>query len=383
MPDPVAHDLSDAGLRLKAARIAAQVTQDEAATAIGVVRTTIVAIEQGSRRVQAEELAKLADLYKVSVRELLGHDEKIQVEFVPQFRRDLRKSEEARKTPDFTSVHLLERLAVNYLELERMVGKPLTTNYPSEYPLAKGGGEEQAEEIAMAERSRLGVGLGPIGDLLTLLECQVGIRLFTRAIPGDVSGVFAYDEKAGACILINAVHTAGRQTWSGAHDYFHFLTARHKPEVLHGPGHGKSPSERMADHFAGSFLMPAVSVRQQFDSCASVGKFTPTSLFYLAHMFHVSIEAMSKRLEQLRLIRTGTWESLKERGLRVEEARASLGFQEAAPRTNAPTRFLALAVDAHIEGKLSEGETARLLAVDRLTVREWVDQFSGQGASNP
>ena len=50
------------GKRLRIAREAAKVTQADAADAAGVVRTTIVAIEKGQRRVRMDELQKLAAL---------------------------------------------------------------------------------------------------------------------------------------------------------------------------------------------------------------------------------------------------------------------------------------------------------------------------------
>ena len=51
---------TDTGERLRIAREAANVTQAAAATAIGVARTTMIAIEQGERRVRIDELQKLA-----------------------------------------------------------------------------------------------------------------------------------------------------------------------------------------------------------------------------------------------------------------------------------------------------------------------------------
>ena len=54
---------TDTGERLRIAREAANVTQAAAATAIGVARTTMIAIEQGERRVRIDELQKLAKVF--------------------------------------------------------------------------------------------------------------------------------------------------------------------------------------------------------------------------------------------------------------------------------------------------------------------------------
>jgi len=53
----------EAGERLRIAREGAKITQAAAASAIGVARTTIVAIEQGERRARINELQQLAKLY--------------------------------------------------------------------------------------------------------------------------------------------------------------------------------------------------------------------------------------------------------------------------------------------------------------------------------
>ncbi|MBK7755150.1 MAG: helix-turn-helix transcriptional regulator [Deltaproteobacteria bacterium] len=74
------------GERLRRARGAAGLTQDQAATAIGVARTTLVAIEKGERRLKMAELVALAELYRVSSASLL-QAERADLEMRPQFRR--------------------------------------------------------------------------------------------------------------------------------------------------------------------------------------------------------------------------------------------------------------------------------------------------------
>ena len=68
------------------ARDGGDLTQADAAAAIGVARTTIVAIEQGQRRVRMGELQKLAQLYGTSVNALLRR-EAVHVDLAPRFRK--------------------------------------------------------------------------------------------------------------------------------------------------------------------------------------------------------------------------------------------------------------------------------------------------------
>src|SRR5512133_790781 len=74
------------GERLRIARSSAAFTQEDAARALGVARTTLVAMEQGQRRVRPEELRKLADMYKVSINELL-RETAVHVDLSAKFRR--------------------------------------------------------------------------------------------------------------------------------------------------------------------------------------------------------------------------------------------------------------------------------------------------------
>jgi transcriptional regulator with XRE-family HTH domain len=78
------------GERLRLAREMAKLTQAEAAGLIGAVRTTVVAIEQGKRRVQTDELQKLAAAYGTSANALLRR-EAVYLDMVPRFRK-LRES---------------------------------------------------------------------------------------------------------------------------------------------------------------------------------------------------------------------------------------------------------------------------------------------------
>jgi len=62
----------DLGATLRQARKNAGLRQADTAVAIGVSRTTIVAIEQGERGVHADELRQLAALYHCAVDDFIG-----------------------------------------------------------------------------------------------------------------------------------------------------------------------------------------------------------------------------------------------------------------------------------------------------------------------
>ena len=85
---------AEVGERLRIARESAAISQANAAAAIEVARTTLIAIEQGQRRVRMNELQQLAKLYATSVNAIL-RKEAVQVDLAPRFRKLISASDGA------------------------------------------------------------------------------------------------------------------------------------------------------------------------------------------------------------------------------------------------------------------------------------------------
>jgi len=97
---------------------------------------------------------------------------------------------------------------------------------------------------------------------------------------------------------------------------------------------------------------------------------TITNLCTLASYYGVSVAAMASRLEEMRLIPTGTWDNLKEGGFKVREAQQKLGLHPIPENADKlPLRYQYLAFDAFTKGLLTEGMFARFLEVSRLDAR--------------
>jgi Zn-dependent peptidase ImmA (M78 family)/DNA-binding XRE family transcriptional regulator len=366
------------GRRLQDARKARGLTQQEVANELGIARTTVTAIEQGERKVRPEELIQLARLYGREVSDLVREREVVE-DFIVQFRTAIAQAGR-HQTELSRAIQEFQQLCEDYLELERLCGAPLTRNYPQQYSTEGISPEEAAEDIASAERNRLGLGDGPILRLREILENDVGLRIFYPKLPSHIAGMFGYTDKLGGCIAINAVHPEERQRWSLGHEYDHFLTNRFRPEVSVMFVYERVPaSERFADAFAGAFLMPSHGLKRRFHELSRLrkGKITPAELCRLAHYYFVSVEALTRRLEGLRLLPSGTWDRLRDSGFKVREAQTILGL-EPHPRTDhlLPLRYQYLAVEAYQRGDLTEGQLARFLHVDRLETRQLVEALT-------
>ncbi|MCL5997146.1 MAG: XRE family transcriptional regulator [Chloroflexi bacterium] len=373
-------DARELGKELQAARKSRGMTQEEAARVIDVTRTTVTAIEKGERRVKANELIRLAQAYGRQISDFVRPRPSLELMSI-RLRGPAWLSEGDQQQLE-QSVETLREYARDYLELEQITDTSLTRKYPPEYPTAGNSVQQVAESIAIQERNRLGLGDGPVPMLRDILEQDVGMRIFYLLLqPSSVSAVYFYAEPLGACIGVNAQHPEERRRWSLAHDYGHFLVARHKSRVSFLSVYQRVPEEeRLVDAFAMCFLMPTSSViRRVNDIKQATGKFTPADLMVQAHYYGVSVEAFTRRLEGMKLLATGVWEHLKERGLKVHEARQQLELERIPSRDNPlPVRYQLLAVDAFSRDRITEGQLARFLHVDRLEARRIAETLREQ-----
>lgn len=373
---------AEVGERLRIAREAAKFKQADAAAAVDIARTTLVAIEQGQRRVRIGELQKFAKLYRTSVNALL-RTEAVQVDLSPQFRKLGTPIDDAVEH----AAQLLSDLAKAEVELENMLGVKRIRNYPPERPLLAGDVRAQAEQDALELRQWLGLGLSPITDIVSLLEMELGVRVYIRRIDGRISGLFAYDDALGACILLNANHPRERRTQTAAHETAHLVSTRRKAEILDGAP-TNSREERYATAFARAFLTPARSVMQKFrEVTAGSERLTRRHVIVLAHMFAVSREAMVRRLEELGLTKDGAWDWFQQNGgITDDQARQVLGdlpgLDPHKIDADQPTtlRLGLLAGEAWRRGLLSEGQLARMLHIDRIELRRMFDGLEIEGS---
>jgi len=361
------------GERLKEARKARGLTQEDVAKQLNILRTTLVAIEKGDRKISSSELISIAKLYARPVGEFLSKREHKEP-FIPQFRLSV-NSQNVEEKELMAAVLDLENLARDYVELEELntVSNPL--QYPSTYNWDVPGvtPEQRAEEIAMEERTRLGLGDGPIADLRSILEEAVGIRVFYIGLPAKVGGLFAYNDQLGACIAINRKHPPTRSNWSLAHEYAHFLSTRYQVDVNFINNHwGKINAERFADAFAKNFLMPRTGVSRRLSESVQAHKkgITIGDVMAVANLYHVSAEAMFRRLEELKRLPSGTWDNLRNRQFSPDLARTALGLNEDERQSMLPLRYKLLALSAYDEKDvLTEGQVAQKLRLDRVKAR--------------
>jgi len=362
------------GERLRSARARAGLTQQDAAVKLGMARTTLITLEKGQRRVRPEELKDMAEVYGCSVNALL-RPHSVSVSLVPRFRSIAPDEEDAAD-----AALLLNDLAGSQVELENILGIPARPQYPPERSIGPGDIRDQAEDAALETRQRLGIGLGPIPDIVSLLELEFGVRVFIRPLgAGRISGLFAFDDQIGACILLNKNHPRERRAMTAAHELGHLIATRNQPDVVDFHAAPQSREERFAAAFSYSFLMPAAFVRRRFAELRQeTGAFSPRHLILLAHQLSVSEEALCRRIEELNLLPSGTWDSLRDRGFSGDLVRQVLGDRATSEESTFPPRVWYLAGEAYRRGLLSEGQIARMLKTDRVELRAMFDALGAE-----
>lgn len=373
---------AEMGERLRFAREDVKLTQAAAAQAAGMARTTLLAIEKGQRRVRLDELQNLAGLFRTTINEML-RQEPIQINLLPQFRK-VTESEDASVEQAVTLLNDLVRAEV---ELEQLLGVSRSNAYPPESPILPGDVRMQAEQDAFDLRQWLGLGLNPINDIVSVLELQLGARVYVRRLPTGISGLFAFDDAVGPCILLNANHPRDRRANTAGHETGHFISTRKNADILDDNTLEGAREERYANAFGRAFLMPSRAVKQKFqDVTAGASSLNRRHIIVLANYFGVSREALVRRLEELGLVKRDSWDWFVENGgitnEQVIQVLGDLPRDDHKDDADRPIslRMSMMADEVWRRGLLSEGQLARLLRLDRLELRALLDGLGNEGS---
>jgi len=283
------------GSRLRKAREETGLSQGAFAKALDLSSEYISLLEAGKRTPSFDTLYRIAVYLN---KEISYFFEQREPAFTVLFRGeglDDRARAELQK---------FRRYCEKYLEIEETIGRRLE--------LAPLYTHASAERMADDERRRLGLGNEPIRDIFALAELN-GLRILRHPLPGDskVSGVFVYvEEKGAAFCLINAGDSYGRQAFTAAHEYCHYLKDRLDSPVIDNPDvfideyvSLYPPREQFAQAFAARFLMPPAKVREIVEKEFRPGRIHYEDVLFLKRYFGVGTQAMLRTLRNQALIR--------------------------------------------------------------------------------
>lgn len=356
--------------KLTEARKSIGLTLRQTGQSTGLSISTLSDIENNKRRISAVELYKLAQLYHRPITFFFEH-ERTSASFSILLRAaTLEAPPISRQT--VTEFHELCR---SYRDLITATGAPMMSSVP-DYSGAQLSTYEQAEELAEAERSQLGLNGQPIKDINELLESKRGAKIFHLPEDPDIfSGAFASDEELGPCFLINSLQPRLRRTFTMAHEYGHCIA--HRNQLAHIDGYTlfdtRNPRERFANAFAAAFLMPKRSVKEILSQLIyrQSGGISFEIIIRLAMYFGASFEATGWRLVSLRRLSISDWDKIRNESTTKSPTAVLLGYSnEMDYPDKLPQHYRYLAYRAYSEQLISFERLAELLGRNYYELRE-------------
>jgi Zn-dependent peptidase ImmA (M78 family)/DNA-binding XRE family transcriptional regulator len=260
----------DVALRLRAAREAAGLTQEEAGRRLGIARTAMVQLERGSRSVSGIELVGLARLYGRDIRSFVDDEEPKSRSIVALYRSFVEPGD----TAATDALQSCLRIGRELTDLERAVGLDrrlaASVTYSPPQPRSRFDAIRQGAGVALQERQRLGIGDAPIRDMGEFLERQ-GVRTAELDLPKDVAGLMVVDDEIGPLVVVNRGEAFARRQFSFAHEYAHVILDADAGGLVSRDSSREELTEVRANAFAANFLLPEGGIRRYLSTVGKEG----------------------------------------------------------------------------------------------------------------
>jgi Zn-dependent peptidase ImmA (M78 family)/transcriptional regulator with XRE-family HTH domain len=271
-----------------------RLNQVELGQRVGVTRQAISAYEHGDKMPEPDTFNRLASELGQPPAFFTSEDRPTFGEFRPRFFRK-RGPETIRRNEACAVLGAWFAQIARYLD--RFVNYP-PVNVPNASPSESTGrySQDEIDEIADSCRSHWGLGVGPISNVLALLEAN-GIAVCRYELEGESVDAFSFWNGERPFIFMASEEISGvRVRYDLAHELAHLILHRwvegselEDPKVL-------KAIEAEADRFAGAILLPRKSFPNEV--------YTPRLEAFIAlkRRWLVSIQAMIYRCRDLDLI---------------------------------------------------------------------------------
>ncbi len=287
------------GHRVATARGIRDMRQSDLADHLGLDRTAIAKIENGTRGLSAVELARIADALRMPVSWFV-------TESPPAI---VSHREEGLLPGTEGPIQLeLETLAINVEQLIEwgLLSPPsfesIGINPPSDH--------EEAEQAARDVRDFVGAADEPLNDVSRVAQ-QLGLYAFVFETKNrDFDGAYLALE-AGGVAYINGSHDSGRRRFSLAHELGHHVFQDAYSTDLNIDG-SKEKTEKLINAFSVHLLLPREGA-VRFWQNRPEGESVRLRAIHLATRYQLSWTALCTHLKSLELIDSDTWKHLARR----------------------------------------------------------------------
>jgi transcriptional regulator with XRE-family HTH domain len=236
------------GRRVREARLAAKLSQDELGRGLGLDRTMVAKIESGSRRVDAVELVRLGECLDLPLDYFLHESPSV------LSRRGGLLEEDASEAS--RGSFRLETALVNWLrDVRQMQSLGVLSGYPILQFPGTVDSNATAREAARWLRSRLSNDLEPIESMVRAGQ-DAGLWVALADLPAD--GASVRDDDI-AVAVVSRQGDPGRRRATAAHELGHLLIGDEYSSDL-GVHASRTAREAAVDAFAAEFLLPVAVI---------------------------------------------------------------------------------------------------------------------------
>jgi Zn-dependent peptidase ImmA (M78 family)/transcriptional regulator with XRE-family HTH domain len=275
------------GARLTLARHLAGLRKSDLAARIDMSPTAVAAWESGAKRPTAGTVARLALSLQVEPGFFaMRPDDVAALSTTPHF-RSLRSTSQLARDQAFAYGQLAVDIATS---LERHVEYPEPDVPSVPVPVDGVSDIEGPERAARRIREQWGIGPGPVGHLVRLLENHGVLVVFSPPRAASVDA-YSFDSRLRPVVVLNPVkRDYYRQRFDVAHELGHL--------VMHSDAEpGGRTVEDQAHRFAAELLMPAAEIRDLLPATMNAAAWQ--TLARLKEQWGTSIQALLYRARRL------------------------------------------------------------------------------------
>lgn len=252
---------ADVGERMRVARLAAGLTQEELGARAGLDRTMIVKIESGKRRIDAMELIRLSSALQVPVDFLLRSTPLVLSHRTGVVAEDV-GTEVARESGR------LDLALVTWLhEVQQLVELGVLQPEPHLRGKTAVDSEAAARDLALWVREQLSLGTDAVDSLVELCE-RAGQYVLVTDVPGEGASMVDADI---AVAIVSLRGDPGRRRATVAHELGHLVVGDEYSSDL-GVHASRAEREALLDAFAAELLLPSQVLTQVRGASATVSR---------------------------------------------------------------------------------------------------------------
>jgi transcriptional regulator with XRE-family HTH domain len=275
---------TDVGERMRLARLAAGLTQEELGAKAGLDRTMIVKIESGSRRIDAMELIRLSSALQVPVDFLLRSTPLVLSHRASALAEDA-DTEVAKESGR------LDLALVAWLhDVQQIVELGVLQPGPLLRARTTVDSEPAARELALWVREQLGLGSEAIDSLVELCE-RAGQYVLVADVPGEGASMVDGDI---AVAVVSLRGDPGRRRATAAHELGHLVIGDEYSSDL-GVHASRADREALLDAFAAELLLPSRVLTEERGASEAI---TREQLIGLAARYRTSWSLATRQAAQ-------------------------------------------------------------------------------------